>query len=59
MYRGFSPRCIFFVYFFKKTVKKFIFGAIFVVIDLSHLMHSVGAIFIMSCSECAPESLSA
>jgi len=59
MYRGLMPRCIFFVHFFKKTVKKIHFGAIFVVVYLSHLMHSVGVIFIMSYSECAPESLGA
>lgn len=59
MYRTSSVRCIFFVHFFKKTAKKIHFIVFFIAIYLSHLMHSVGAIFIMSYSECAPGLLSA
>ena len=59
MYREFVPRYIFFAHFPEIRAEKFIFWAIFVVIYLSHLMHSVGVIFIMSYSECAPGLLSA
>ena len=48
MYRGFGPRCIFFAQFLEKTAKKFHFNVFFVVIYRSHLMHSVGAIYIMN-----------
>lgn len=33
MYRGFGPRCIFFVNFFKKTVKKIHFWRYFRVLN--------------------------
>lgn len=59
MYRTSPVRCIFFVHFFKKTAKKIHFSSFFIVIYLSHLMHSVGAIFIMSDSEYTPDLLSA
>lgn len=59
MYRAFAPGTFFFAVFSKNLAKKFIFGAIFVVVYLSHLMHSVGAICIMSHSEYAPDLLGA
>lgn len=59
MYRTSPVRCIFFVHFFKKTAKKIHFSSFFIAIYLSHLMHSVGAIFIMSDSEYTPDLLSA
>lgn len=48
MYREFVPRYIFFALFSQIRAKKFIFGAIFVVVYVSHLMHSVGVMHIMS-----------
>lgn len=59
MYRAFAPGTFFFAVFSKNLAKKFIFGAIFVVVYLPHLMHSVGAICIMSHSEYAPDLLGA
>lgn len=55
----FPPRYIFYAFFSQICAKIFHFIVFFVVTYLSHLMHSVGAIFIMSYSECAPELLSA
>ena len=59
MYRAFAPGTFFFAVFSKNLAKKFHFIVFFAVIGLSHLMHSVGAIFIMSDSECAPDSFDA
>ena len=55
MYRTSPVRCIFFVHFFKKTAKKIHFIVFFVVIYLSHLMHRVSPVFIMSDSEYTPD----
>ena len=46
MYRAFGRGAFFFAVFSKILAKKFHFIVFFVVISLSHLMHSVGAIFI-------------
>lgn len=59
MYRGFIRGAFFLPFFSQNLAKKFHFIVIFVVIYLSHLMHSVGAIFIMSDSEYTPGLLSA
>jgi hypothetical protein len=59
MYRAFGRGAFFFAVFSKILAKKFHFIVFFVVISLSHLMHSVGAIFITNDSECAPGLLSA
>lgn len=54
-------RCgaFFFAVFSKILAKNFISSSFFIVIYLSHLMHSVGAIFILSDSEYTPDLLSA
>jgi len=59
MYRAFAPGTFFFAVFSKNLAKKFHFIVFFGAFYLSHLMHSVGAIFIMSYSECAPDSFDA
>lgn len=59
MYRGFIRGAFFFALFSQNLAKKFHFIVFFVAFHLSHLMHSVGAIFIMSDSEYTPGLLSA
>ena len=59
MYRAFGRGAFFFAVFSKILAKNFISSSFFIVIYLSHLMHSVGAIFILSDSEYTPDLLSA
>ena len=59
MYRGFIRGAFFLPNFSKKPAKKFHFLVFFVVIYLSHLMHQVSPVFIMSDSEYTPDLLSA
>ena len=59
MYRTRLGRYIFFCLFLVISCQKIHFIVFFGAFYLPHLMHSVGAIFIMSDSECAPDSFDA